>query len=101
MKAKEYAQRVTSTENVQDAMTELGKCGKDFFNEFIAMRKSRNIKTDDGLLTLVKEFDNKFRTFSVLVDSHYKGMVKPNGFIELLREFVPVLANEYERKNGR
>lgn len=110
-KAKEYAARITDLENpqVSDLLTELGKIGKDFYNEFLAIKEARNIKMDDSFFALVLEFDKKFQAFAKIVNEKYTVQpVRPDGFIEILKTKAPQikehLGEPYEnykkRQNG-
>jgi len=101
MKAKEYAARITSLQNpeLSDIMKELGRVGKDFYNEFVAVKKQRKLQMDNSFFALVLEFDKKFQAFARLVNEKYKvEPVRPDGFIEILKSVDPQIVPYIEIK---
>ena len=82
MKAKQYAARLINTTDTESAKTELAQIGRDFLDEFIAIKNARNCKFDRALIPLMKDFDMKWRSFCVHAAQRFEGL-DPNGFLKL------------------
>lgn len=81
MKAKEYADKFMANPTIP-VLTEI--CNS-FINELSTMVVMRNIKTDDALISVFKELDDKWRAFS----ERTKGIVRRDGFRILVKEQYP------------
>ncbi len=89
MKAKEYAAKVINAETKEEIEQAVIDCGRGFLEEFSKMVEARNIKTDKAAIPLIKEFDNKWRTFAVIMEDYSKGLINPNGFVDMLKHTMP------------
>ena len=103
MKAKQYAARITGMENpkFQDIYIEMGKIGKDFYNEFVELKNQRKVDTDESFYNLMVEFDLKFEKFAGLVNAKFPDTIKSDGFIEIVRTcaakgIIPYLDGTYQ-----
>ena len=69
---------------------------KIFIDDFINLRKARNIRFDSGLIPLFKELDQKWNTVRALLFKHYKvHLIKYNGFRIILKTRMPVAYKFY------
>jgi len=78
MKAIEYAKRFKDAEIPYD---ELDIIVMDFIRESKILIKARNCQSDSGLISIIKELDDKYRTFVRLTGDK---RLKPNGFVALV-----------------
>lgn len=78
MKAIEYAKRF---KDAKDPYDELDKIVMDFIRDSKILIKARNCKSDSGLISIIKELDDKYRTFVKLTGDR---SLKPNGFVTLV-----------------
>jgi hypothetical protein len=84
MRAREYANRYIAEGRTSEA---LYKVWRDIFIEFQDLVKARHASTDAAAIAIVKELNQKWKTFARLAGPE----VKPDGFMELIRKKFPEL----------
>jgi len=97
MKAKEYAKRLIESEN---KMGELGKIIIDFLKEVKKIKEMRNVSTDAGVIPILKEQNQKFRSFAGIANSKLIGemQIDPNGFMITLETEMPIVYEAFMKK---
>lgn len=96
MKSKEYADRYIKCDyEVADDV--LASIVSDIFNEMKAILKARNIKNDQQLIPIVKDTDQKFRKFAMIVNTNPNRAhnIKPTGFLSMLKYKLPNVYDYY------
>lgn len=91
MKAKDYVKQFADANGGTEVLVEIGR---SFLKEIEILAKARNVKTDSGLIQIVKELQQKWLKFADMVNTTYypkERPIKPGGFLELLRMASPEL----------
>lgn len=66
MKAKEFAEQYLKAD---DKTSESVKIARQFLSDFEYMKHIRNAKSDAAIISLLNEFDNKWKTYAMLVNN--------------------------------
>lgn len=95
MKAKEYFEKykdLISSENKEIAIKGTSDLVFDLFNEIDALCKVRGVKTDRGMITIIKEENSKWNAIAALFEKDYGDpMLVRNGFNKFMIHKIPEL----------
>ncbi len=98
MKAKEYAAKVLEANTQEEFETALVAATNGFFDEMRVLKDARRVLLDGSMIAIVKELDQKFRKFAVLVNQFAPasyGKVRPEGFVNALEKLYPAIHHFY------
>jgi len=90
MKAKELAQQYLNSNNKSE---ESVKIAMAFLSDLQKMMIARNIRSDDAVISLLNEFENKWKTYAALVNEKLP-VTKPilyDGFRNIIYLSLPDL----------
>lgn len=88
MKAKEFAQQYIDSD---DKDKEIAKIARQFLDDYIEMGKVRNARSDSAFISLLNEFNNKWQTFSMIVNKKLPVTtpIRSDGFRNLIYLVMP------------
>lgn len=96
MKAKEYFEKYKdqiSNKNNEISSKEISDLIFDLFYEIDDLRKSRGVKTDRGLIAIIKEENSKWNAIRTLFEKEYgEPLLVGNGFNKFMISEIPELA---------
>lgn len=83
MKAKEFAKQYLSSDNKSE---ESVKIARTFLSDFENMKQTRKAVSDSAIFSLLNEFDNKYKTYAMLVNKKLPetAPIPYNGFRNLI-----------------
>ena len=90
MKAKEFAQQYIDSD---DKDKEIVKIARQFLDDYIEMGKVRNARSDSAFISLLNEFNNKWQTFSMIVNKKLPitTPIRSDGFRNLIYLMMPAI----------
>ena len=83
-KAKEYAEQYIQA---SDKMAILGEIVTEFFDESTELIKIRNAKSNESIVAIIRELNEKWNAFANRVNDH----ILENGFVELVKKRMPFM----------
>ena len=90
MKAKDYAEQFFKDEQTMSDIDCTSKVFVGFVTEIETISKTRNVSTTDGMLSIIKEQDRKWKAFCRIVNKD-QPCFKEDGFLALLVKEMPWL----------
>lgn len=98
MRAKEYAKPVIETNSISEFKILVAQAAGNMLSEMGELIKSRNVKTDDGLIGCMKQTDAKMKAFTKIVNQKNqfnRKALKDGMFLAHLKEIDTELYSLY------
>lgn len=90
MKAKEYAEKFFNSE---DKKLTLGQIFCNFVAEISTIAEMRNSYSESSIKAILREQDQKWKSFCRIINSKSNVELKEDGFSELLKKREPALTD--------
>ena len=97
MKAKDYAEQFFKDEQTMSDIDCTSKVFAGFVTEIETISKTRNVSTTDGMLSIIKEQDQKWKAFCRIINKD-QPRFKEDGFLALLVKEMPWLGTMLEER---